>query len=300
MPLKNSPLATLWRSLSPTTQGALWMLASAASFAAMSAFGRYAATVEGYHPFVVFFWRNVGLVVMLLPMLYRAGFSRLRTRRWPLLIARGIISTASALALFWGLAHVPVADAMALVFSSPIFATIFTIALLGERPGRLQIAAIILGFIGAVVILRPGFQEVTPDAMIVMGSAVLAGGAFTLIKVLSATEPADVILAYLALSFMPASFVLAVIEWQTPDLVGFGVLALTAVTAGFGHFALPKAFAKANATAVMPLDFARLPFAALFGYVLFREISDAWTWSGAVIIFVAGLMVTRGEKKTAR
>lgn len=297
MPLGNSPLPALWRSLSPTAQGALWMLGSAASFAAMSALGRYAAAVEGYHPFVVFFWRNVGLVVMLLPMLYRGGFTRLRTRRWRLLVTRGVISTASALALFWGLARVPVADAMALVFSSPIFATIFTITLLGERPGRLQIAAIVLGFVGAVVILRPGFQAVTPDAMIVMASAVLAGGAFTLIKVLSATEPADVILAYLALSFMPASTVLAVIEWQTPDLFGLGVLALTAVTACFGHFALPKAFAKADATAVMPLDFTRLPFAALFGYILFGEISDAWTWAGAVIIFVAGLMVTRREKK---
>ena len=84
---------------------------------------------------------------------------------------------------------------------------------------------------------------------------------------------------------------------QSLILVGFGVLALTAVTAGFGHFALPKAFAKADATAVMPLDFTRLPFAALFGYILFGEISDAWTWAGAVIIFVAGLMVTRREKK---
>lgn len=297
MPSGNSPLPAMWRSLSPMAQGALWMLASAASFAAMSALGRYASAVEGYHPFVVFFWRNVGLVILLMPMLYRAGFARLRTRRWPLLLLRGVISTLSAIALFWGLAHVPVADAMALLFSAPIFATIFAIVLIGERPSPPQIAAIVLGFVGALVILRPGFQEVTPDAMIVMISAVLGGAAFSLIKILSATEPAEVILAYLALSFMPASLVLALLEWQTPDLFGLGVLALTAVTAGFGHFALPKAFAKADATAIMPLDFARLPFAALFGYILFREVSDAWTWAGAVIIFAAGLFVTRGGKK---
>ena len=297
MPSGNSPLPAMWRSLSPMAQGALWMLASAASFAAMSALGRYASAVEGYHPFVVFFWRNVGLVILLMPMLYRAGFARLHTRRWPLLLLRGVISTLSAIALFWGLAHVPVADAMALLFSAPIFATIFAIVLIGERPSRPQIAAIVLGFVGALVILRPGFQEVTPDAMIVMISAVLGGAAFSLIKILSATEPAEVILAYLALSFMPASLVLALLEWQTPDLFGLGVLALTAVTAGFGHFALPKAFAKADATAIMPLDFARLPFAALFGYILFREVSDAWTWAGAVIIFAAGLFVTRGGKK---
>lgn len=297
MPSGNSPLPAMWRSLSPMAQGVLWMLASAASFAAMSALGRYASAVEGYHPFVVFFWRNVGLVILLMPMLYRAGFARLRTRRWPLLLLRGVISTLSAIALFWGLAHVPVADAMALLFSAPIFATIFAIVLIGERPSPPQIAAIVLGFVGALVILRPGFQEVTPDAMIVMISAVLGGAAFSLIKILSATEPAEVILAYLALSFMPASLVLALLEWQTPDLFGLGVLALTAVTAGFGHFALPKAFAKADATAIMPLDFARLPFAALFGYILFREVSDAWTWAGAVIIFAAGLFVTRGGKK---
>jgi len=272
------------------------MLASAASFAAMSALARYASTVEGYHPFVVFFWRNVGLVLLLMPVLYRAGFARLRTRRWGLLSLRGAISTLSAIAWFWGLAHVPVADAVALVFSAPIFATLFAIFLLGERPGPVRMAAIALGFAGALVILRPGFQAVTPDALIVMGSALLAGAAFAIIKMLSSTEPPDVILAYLALAFMPASLVLALIEWQTPDPFGLFILALTAITAGIGHYALPKAFVKADATAVMPLDFARLPFAAAFGYVLFGEISDIWTWAGALIIFVAGILVTRGER----
>jgi drug/metabolite transporter (DMT)-like permease len=199
------------------------------------------------------------------------------------------------MALFFALAAMPIADVGALIFTQPLMTMALAILVLGQRAGWRTWVACLIGFTGALVILRPGFAAVSTGSLLVLVAAFTFACASTTIKSLSRTESTLAITLYMNLAMLPLSFAAALFVWKWPawhDLAAMFALGFLYTGA---QYAIAKAIALADARVVQPFDFLRLPFATVLGYALFREMPDAWTWVGAAIIFLASTYAFRIE-----
>jgi drug/metabolite transporter (DMT)-like permease len=199
------------------------------------------------------------------------------------------------MALFLALAKLPIADVGALIFTQPLITIALAMLVLRQETGWRTGIACLAGFAGALVILRPGFAEVSTASLLVLAAAFTFACASTTIKSLSRTESTLAITLYMNLAMLPLSFGSALFVWKPPaahDL--FAMFAMGFLYTG-AQFAIAKAISLADARVVQPFDFLRLPFAALIGYVLFHELPDAWTWTGAAIIFLSSTYALRIE-----
>lgn len=278
-------------------KGALWMVFAAAAFAGMAGVVRH---VSGHlHPFEIVFFRNFFGLVFMLPWLMRNGFGALKTRRLGLYTVRAILGVISMLAAFSAVAMMPIADAMALSFTAPLFGTVLAAVVLAEVVRLRRWAATGVGFLGAMLILRPGFGEIDPAAMLALVGAAAVAASGTVIKMLSRTEPTNAIVTYMVLFLTPMSLVPALFVWTAPDFKSLLWLAILGGLGTLAHIGLTRAFKAAEASVVLPFDFVRLPFAALIGYAAFDERPDLWTWTAAAVIAAATFYVARSEAKAA-
>jgi drug/metabolite transporter (DMT)-like permease len=248
----------------------------------------------------IVFFRAVFGVFMIVPVVMRAGLGRLKTRRLPMHCVRTGFAFAAMLTFYFGLATVPVADSMALTFLIPIFTTIAAALLLRERVDGPRWAAVVVGFLGALIIIRPGFVEITLPMMMVVLSSVFYAGAWTSVKFLTRTEPASVILFYMNVIMIPATLIPSLFVWVAPewrDVPGLIVLGLAGWSA---HFCQARSFAEADASVVMPFDYLRLPFGATFAWLWLGEATDPWTWLGATVIFASTYFIVWRESRTSR
>ena len=248
----------------------------------------------------IVFFRSVFGLTMMVPVVLRSGLVRLKTRRFPMHCMRTLFALAAMLAFYFGLATVNVADAMALTFVIPIFTTIAAAAILRERVDGPRWAAVAVGFAGALIVIRPGFVEITLPMMMIVLSSVFYAGAWTSVKFLTRTEPASVIVFYMNVMLVPATLVPSLFVWVGPawsDVPGLIILGFT----GWGaHFCQARAFGEADASVVAPFDFLRLPFGAVLAWVWLGEPSDPWTWLGAAVIFTATYYITWRENRMTR
>ena len=155
--------------------------------------------------------------------------------------------------------------------------------------------AILVGFAGAMIILRPGFAEFTTATACVLGAALLMAISQTVVKLLAPLEHANATVFWLVLMMTPLSLLAALFYWQTPTLSQLAWLLLLGVVATLGHQALARALRGAEATALYPLDFTRLVFASAIGYLAFAEVPDSWTWIGAAVIVSSSVYIARRE-----
>ncbi|HEY4636537.1 MAG TPA: DMT family transporter [Rhodospirillales bacterium] len=285
------------RRLVAPVEGALWMVFAAAAFAGMAGVVRH---VSGdLHPFEIVFFRNLFGLVFMLPWLAKSGLGVLKTRRLGLYTVRAVLNVIAMLAAFSALAMMPIADAMALSFTAPLFGTILAALVLAEGVRLRRWAATGVGFLGAMLILRPGFGEMNPAALLALVGAAAVAATGTVIKMLSGTEPVNAIVAYMVIFLTPMSLVPALYVWTAPDLESLLWLAILGGLGTLAHIGVTRAFKAADASLVLPFDFVRLPFAALIGYAAFDERPDAWTWTAAAVIAGATLYVARSEAKAA-
>lgn len=297
MKFRLEPMTSVGHVYAPA-RGALWMVFSCATFACMAAIIRHLSAELS--PLEIVFFRNLFGLLVLLPWLAREGLGGVRTRKLPLYVARSIVGLTAMFAWFSALGMMPLADAVALNFTVPLFAIIASILLLHERVGIHRWSATLVGFAGTVVILRPGVTEFSLGAAFALGSAAGFALSMALIKILSRTESPATIVFYQGLIMTPLSLIPALLVWQTPSwvelawLLGLGALATAA------HLGLARAFSIAEASSIVPIDFVRLPFAAAFGYFLFGEAVDLWTWVGAAIIIASTVYIARRESLKGR
>jgi drug/metabolite transporter (DMT)-like permease len=203
---------------------------------------------------------------------------------------------------FYAVTVTPIAEAVALSFTSPLFVTIVAVVLLHEKVGIPRWVATAVGFGGAMIVLRPGFADVTTGHLLLIASSILMAMSIVSIKMLSATEPPERIVAYMVILFTPVSFIPALFVWEWPSWTSLFWLCVVAGAGTFAHIAFTRALSKADASAVMPLDFMRLPFAAVIAFFAFSEIPDVWTFAGAAVIFISSVYIARREnlhRKTA-
>lgn len=299
MPQPSDPAAPAAARPNNVLTGALWMLASCCFIAGISVLARYAAKA-GVPPLQVVFLRIFFALVTMLPLLLWRGRSLLTTSHLKLYLVRVVTGLSAMITWFIAIALEPVGKITAISFLAPVFATVLAVLFLGEIVHARRWAATLAGFAGALVVLRPGFLELTPGVMLALVSAVFMGLSITLVKRLTATDDPDRIVFITTLIMTPLTLGPALWVWQWPTQHVWMVLMALGPVATLGHIFMARAYAAADASMIASLDFARLPFAVAFGYALFGETIDMWTWIGAGIIFIAGVYIAHRENTIRR
>ena len=201
---------------------------------------------------------------------------------------------------FAAIAWLPLAEVIALAFSKPLFATIGAALVLHEVVRARRWSAIGIGFVGVLIVLRPGAEAISPFALLVLLGALLAAATTLMIKYLTRTERVPTIVWYQALFATLLSFPLCLLHWRLPDLAGWLLLIGIGSFGTLAWLTLAHAVHLADASAVVPFEFLRLPFAALAAYLWFGEVPSIWTWLGGGLIFGATIYITEREARLAR
>ncbi len=275
--------------------GCASMLASTILFSVMHASVRYLSAE--LHPFEIAFFRNSLALLFFIPLIARnRGILLKRDHiKWHLL--RATFNVIAMLIFFYALSITPLAIVQALSFTAPLFTTVLAIFILGERVRFRRWAAITLGFIGVLIIIRPGVQPIELGTLLVLCSASIWALTMVIIKRLSNTDSPLTITAYVTIFLTIMSLIPALLVWKTPMGVQWAWLFFAAVTGTLGQLCLAKAFAFAETTIVLPIDFAKIIWGAVFGYLIFGEYVSAYTWIGAVIIFTGASYVAIRERQ---
>jgi len=283
---------------SPALRGIALMFVSTFFFAAMHGSIRYmSATI---HPFEIALFRNVFALVVVMPWFYRYGIAPLRTQHLRLHALRAVLNVMAMLSFFYALSITPLSEVTALNFTAPIFATVLAALFLGEVVRARRWTAIAIGFLGTLIILRPGFDAIGLGQMLVLFSALVWACALLVIKTLGRTDTSATIITYMALLMIPLSLLPALFVWRWPDplewawLIGIGVLG------GIGQFCMTEALRQADTAVVMPFDFFKLVWVTLIAWLAFAEHLDLFTWIGGAVIFASTLYIAYRERAAHR
>lgn len=247
------------------------------------------------HGFVITFWRNFWGLFFVLPWLLRQGLGELSWPRVRMFTLRSALSLASMLCGFTSLSYLTLANATALSFTAPLFATILAALVLGETVRRRRWSATLVGFLGVLIVLRPGVMGLGIGEVLALAGAFLTALVIIVVKQMSRTEPSNAIVAYMVLLLTPMSLVTALPFWSWPAggdwvfVVGMGLAGT------IGHVCWTRAISMADASVVVPFDYLRLIFTIIIGILAFAEQPDRYTLIGSAIIVMAGIYIARRE-----
>jgi drug/metabolite transporter (DMT)-like permease len=271
------------------TMAALWMAGWLSLTLVMAVAGREA--VREMNVFQVMEVRSLLGLCMLYPMIRRTGgFGTLRTTRLPQHIARNLIHYVSQLGWFFALTLIPIGQVVAIEFTMPIWTAILAASFLSERMTSWKIAAIVLGLVGVIVIVRPATGEINQGQLIALGAAVGFGVSMALVKSLTRTESALSVLFWMLVVQSVAGLLPTLYVWAWPPAYVWGWVMVISVCGTFAHYCLASAMRYADATVVVPMDFLRVPLTATVGWLLYSERLDAWTVLGAALILCGNLL----------
>lgn len=273
----------------PRPQNALlaacWVLGAAGSFILMMISVREMTT--SMSSFQVLSFRSiVGIPIMCL-VAWHMGFRNIRTRRPVMQVSRNVIHFGGQWCWVIGITLLPMAHVTALEFTMPMWTAVIAMLFLGEKAKSHRILAVIMGLAGVLVILRPGIEIVTGGALVVLLGALLYGTSNVMMKSLTADDAPWVIVFWMQVIQLPLSLGPAVFwfEWVWPDWPDAPWLLAIGITGMTAHFCLARAFQLADATVCIPIDFVRLPLAALVGWLFYAEGVSVWVLLGALLIF---------------
>lgn len=243
------------------------------------------------HPFVIGFFRCAfGLLTVLPLILARPGLLKTGYRLQH--VTRGALKLMALICFFAAFAAAPLADAMAIMFMTPIFLMIGACLWLGEKVTAGRIFAVLAGFVGAMIVIGPAGQGgVSPALMLALCGAGLQALVQLMLKRMSDRDSAETLVAWNLIVTVPLAAIPAAFFWTTPDLHQLGLLALQGVMGAANMALMTKAFSIADASHIAPMDFLKLPFVAIMAWLMFGEVAEASTWIGAAVIFFATLAV---------
>lgn len=293
-----APSASPLPLASNNLRGILWMLAYSMCMAGMHTSIRHVA--QEVHPFEVAFFRLLFGLLAVLPFFVRSGLAPLRTKRLGMLTLRGLLNVCAMLSFFTALSLAPLAEVTALSFAAPIFATVLAVAVFGERIGPRRLVAIGIGFAGTMVVLRPGLAQVSLGDGLALFSAFVWGTCMVIIKDLSRTESSATIAAYMSLVMAPLALIPAAFVWTWPSLEQLAWLGLIGILGGCGQLAMSEALRQADTHVVVPVDYAKLIWVSILGYLAFGEVPDEFVWLGGTMIFAATAYIAWRERAVAR
>ena len=277
-----------------TFQSAVWMLVSCVALSCLAAMGRMLGQYE-VNSFQTVFCRLFFAFVVLLPLVLHSGIGKVATTQLKTYIFRSISGIIAMWMWFYAVTLIHIGAQTALRFLAPLFTTMGAAVFLGEIVRMRRWLAIMVGFIGALIIIRPGIIDLTLGHFVAIATALAFGCSTLIIKHLTRKDDPLVIVFISHLIMMPLALLPALYVWEWPSYNVWMILMATGPVAVIGHVTMAKAYKLADASFVAGVDYARLPFAVLFGWVLFGELSDIWTWIGASIIFGSSFYVIRRE-----
>jgi len=293
MSQNKSWLATRLSGVPGPIMGMAHMLASASSISGINGFVVHLS--YSMHVFEIAFFRQLFGLIFMAAMFLRGGLRPLMTRRIWLHVIRSVLNVIAMLSFFYGLTLEPLAKVISLSLTAPLFATVMAVLLLGEKMNFHRWVSLLLGLVGALIILRPGFVDVSLGSLYALGSAASWAVAMTCIKSLARTESSVAITFYAAFLQVPLAIVLALFVWQWPTVEQLGLLLIISMIGTTAQVALAQAFRDADSTVILPMDFTKLVWASLLGYVMFAEIPDPWAWVGGAVVFSGVLWVAYSE-----
>jgi len=285
-------------SVSPTARGIILAVASGAFFASMH--GSVRLLSRDLDAMEIAFYRAFFGFVFFAPILLKSRLTVLRTSRFPLHMVRGVFNGASLLMWFTALSLVPLGDATALSLMGPLFVGLGAMFILGESVKGPRWTALAVGFAGALVIVRPGFQEINFGMVLIFLSMLCVTCSKLIAKSLSRTDQPTTIVAYLSLTMMVPSGIALVFVWQTPTIEQLFFMMVIGFLGSCGHMLLTTAYKIADISEVEPVVFARLVWAAIFGWFLFAEFPGIWVWLGGALIVTASTWLARHESCARR
>lgn len=287
-----------WSSLSPNLQGALWLLLSCLGFSVMATFVKFAA--REVSPFEITFFRCFFGLLVLAPAIAWHGMGSLRTRHFAMHAWRGVLGATAMGCAYFGLSRMPLATYNALSFSKPLFAVVLAVVILHETVRWRRWAATLVGFLGVLVMMRPGTEAFDPNGLFALGDALCIAILITVLKKLPAYERPLAMLFYFGLVSSPIALALALPHWTWPGAGTWAMLAAIGIVGAMSQYWWILAFRAGEASAVAPFDYSRLLFSALFGLAFFAEVPDGWTLAGAALIVASTIYIARREAKAGR
>ncbi len=291
--------ATLTTTATGNARGANSMLVGVFLFSIMDAMVKWLAADYPVHQIV--FFRTVFALIPCAFFVWRSGgVKTLRTRRPYVHALRGIIGLAAMGCYFFAFSKLNLADAKAILFSAPLFMTVLSIPLLGERVGVYRWTAVLVGFAGVLVILNPGGDMMQIGALAALGGAVLYALAVIAIRHLSATEsPAAITFYFTIIGAIAGSAMMAAFGWVTPPPADLALLVGVGLIGGVGQFCITRAFRLAEATAIAPLDYTAMAWALLLGYLVWRDVPGPEVFVGIALVVASGLFILYRERRLA-
>ncbi len=258
---------------------------------------RYAS--HDVHAFVIVFFRNFFGTLVLVPMMLRnKGLMKLNRVKANLRRATsGFIATTGT---FYAVSHAPMATALSINYTAPLFATVGAVLFLGEKIHFRRVAALIIGFAGMLIVVRPGALPMTPGVLAAMISAVSTAFSIIAIRQLVASDDSRSVAAWTFILMTPPSLVVALFFWTWPPANVWPLLFAIGCAAAVGQLSMNRAFALAETSAILPYDFVRFGLVTLAGITFFHERLDALTVVGGVVIFAVTVYLAIRERQVAR
>lgn len=287
------------RVLPPNVEGSLWILASAVTFVTMTTLVKYLG--DEYPPHVQNFYRQVASALTVLPLLFRTPMHTLRPKRMPTLLLRAATATLGMILMLYSYQALPLAEANALSFTRPLWVTLLAAVVLREVVRVNRIAAVTVGFVGVLVILRPEAGEGFGLAQIAaLASALLLAMTVTGVKSLTRDLSTTNLMVWSSILGLMIGLPLALTQWRWPDPADLGLLFAMGALSAANQVLFIKGMAVGDAAALAPVDYSRLVLSLIVGVVVFQEIPHLGTIAGATLVVASTLYITVSELRARR
>ncbi len=264
-------------------------------FSGVDTMGKF--LTETVHPVQIVWFRQLGLFLGVVVLISMRGRSVLASSNSKLQIGRGVLAACSATLFIVGVSYVPLADAVAITFVAPFMVTVMGALILREPVGIRRWTAVVIGFIGTLIVIRPGMGVIHPAAVLL----IVAASAFALRQVLSrilaGEDKTQTTVAYTAIVSWTLLSIPLPFMWQNPSSgLEIALLIAMAVMAAFAEILVIMALDAAQAVVVAPVQYSLLIWGTFYGFVVFGQLPDAWTWIGALVIVATGLYTLNRER----
>jgi len=280
---------------SDNVKGALILVLAAFGFSLMVALIKLAG--DRLPVTQILFIRQLGMTIMLAPILIKTFPGSLKSAQPHLQLLRILMALIAMVFGFTAVINMPIADATAIAFAKSFFVTIFAVLFLKETVGLYRWSAVFVGFIGVLIMLRPGAVGYSVYGFMALGAAASAGLVMVIIRKLSRTDPPSTILAYQAIGVGLIMAIPAFIQWVPPTPTEWALLASIGFVSYFAQKANIYAFSYGEASLLASLDYVRIIYATFFGWILFSELPSVSTWVGAGIIVLASIYTVHRESR---
>ena len=293
-----APPQARWDALPPVVRGASLVSAGALTLVVMAILTKVLG--QRLSSFQILFFRSFIGFLFLLPLFARDPWQPFRTKRPGMHLVRGAVGSVGNICFFWTITHMLLADSMALQFSRPLFMIPLALLFLGEWAGLRRSLVALVGFAGILLYARPFTAGFDPNAIVGAVGALFAGLVVVCIKRLATTEPTRVIMFYYA--FWTSVFVAvpALVLWVTPTWSELMLLVLVGFLGISGQGMITHGLTLGDTTALVPLDYSRVLYAAAFGYLIFGEVPGPWSLAGMALILGSSIALVLGERSRQR